>query len=255
MTTDTSPTPDVLEPPATRKWWQRVPFLLLVGVLPVPFGMFFLGFIAIGLLLSDATRESEVRAGGSVLLFWWAYSFREGTPSPYVATMLLAIATALFARGWRRRVTSGVPMAQASGLLGCALLAGALSVLVVVPYGYRSPEISREDAARRVFAERSVRPWKVAAPSSYLVDPGRVRVATPTEIHKPVWYVVLYERNATVERTKDNQPCFSRREVWRVDALDGSLRKATFDEATVVEDPCLPIKLGTEKDLKPAPPV
>ncbi|HEV2999358.1 MAG TPA: hypothetical protein VGW75_01370 [Solirubrobacteraceae bacterium] len=249
MTTDTPVTPDQSAPPARRRWWQRLPFLVLVGVLPLPFGMFFLGFIAIALLLSDMTRESEVRAGGGVLLLWWAYSFREGETSPYLGVAMLAVAAVLLARGWRRRVTSGEPAGSPWAPLGGAALAAALGVVVLVPYGYKAPELTREDAARRVFAERAARPWKVAKATDYLVDPGRLRV-----IHKPVWYVAVYERNPAVPRTQDGQPCFAKREVWRVDALDGTLRKATFDEASVGGDPCLPIKLGTEKDLAPAPP-
>lgn len=253
MTTDAPadpPAPPAPAPPAEparRRWWQRVPFLVLVGVLPLPLGMFFLGFIAIGLLCSDMTRESEVRGGGTVLLLWWTYSFREGDTSPYFGATLLAVAAVLFVLGWRRRVREGgaSPWGPAAG----ALLAVALGVAVLVPYGYRSYEVTREAAAREVFTERAQRPWKGLRASDYLVEGGRLRV-----IHKPVWYVVVYERNATVPRTGDGQPCFSRREVWRVDGLNGSVSRATFDDAVVGGDPCLPIRLGTEEDLKPAPP-
>src|SRR5688572_8718844 len=65
-----------VEAPPRRAVWQRLPVLLLVGVLPVPFGLYFLGFVAMVLLLSDRTRDTGARAGGAVLLFWWAYSFR-----------------------------------------------------------------------------------------------------------------------------------------------------------------------------------
>jgi hypothetical protein len=251
--TSESTTAPVAPDPATapapvRRWWQRLPFLVLVGVLPLPFGLFFLGFIAIALLLSDATRESEVRAGGGVLLLWWEYSFREGETTPYVGAVMLAIAAVLLALGARRRLAYGGVRA-AWGPLGGTLLAAALGVVVLVPYGYRQPEVTREAAARRVFEERAARPWKVGRATDYLVDPGRLRV-----IHKPVWYVAVYERHATIERTQDSQPCFSRREVWRVDALDGSVTRATYDDAAAGDDPCLPIRLGTERDLRPAPP-
>lgn len=251
MTTD-APAVPAAEPaaePGVRRWWQRLPFLVLVGVLPLPFGMFFLGFIAIALLLSDTTRESEVRAGGGVLLFWWAYSFREGNTSPYFGAILLTIAAVLLARGWRLRITGGRRGWEAWAPLAGALLAAGLSVAVLVPYGYRSAEVTREEAARAVFAERAARPWKGFAANDYLVDPGRLRV-----IHKPVWYVAVYERNPTVRTTADGQPCFSTREVWRVDGLDGSVSRAISDEARVAGDPCLPIKIGTARDLKPAPP-
>ena len=249
MTTDTPVTTEPTAPPAMRRWWQRLPFLVLVGVLPLPFGMYFLGFIAIFLLLSDVTRESEVRAGGAVLLLWWTYSFREGDTSPYFGAVLLAIAAVLLARGWRKRVTGGSSgggwPARWAPLAG-ALLAAGLGVLVLVPYGYRSFEVTRADAVRRVFAERAARPWTGLDASDYLVESGRLRV-----IHTPVWYVAVYERNTTVTRTADGQPCFSRREVWRVDGLDGSVRRATSDVAS--GDPCLPIRIGTEEDLEPAP--
>ena len=243
----TPTTDDPTAPPTERRWWQRLPFLVLVGVLPLPFGMFFLGFIAIALLLTDLTRESEVRGGGLALLVWWTYSFREGDTSPYVGVVLLSIAAVLLARGWRLRVAKGAGVRDWWGPLAGALLAAVLGVVVIYPYGYRSFEVTREAAAREAFEARGPQPRFTA--TDYLVDRGRLRV-----IHKPVWYVVVYERNATIPRTRDDQPCFSRREVWRVDALNGSAKRATFDEASVGGDPCLPIRLGTEKDLKSAPP-
>lgn len=241
-----SVTPVPREAPPGRRWWQRLPFLLLVGVAPLPFGLYFLGFIAIALLLSDSTREPEVRAGGSVLLFWWAYSFREGDTSPYFGALLLAIAAVLMVRGVRRRLERGWRAAWAPAV--GALLAVAMGVVVFVPYGYRGFDVTREAAAERVFEERATHPWKGIRATSYLVERGRLRV-----IHKPVWYVAVFEKNATVDKTADKQPCFSRREVWRVDALDGTVTRATYDEASVGDDPCLPIRMGTEADLLPAP--
>lgn len=252
MTTTDTPADapsDPAAPLAVRRWWQTLPFLVLVGVLPLPFGMFFMGFIAIFLLLGDATRESEVRAGGAVLLLWWTYSFREGDTSPYLGIVLLSVAAVLFARGWRRRVAAGTGARGAWGPLAGALLAVALGVVVIYPHGYRTHELSRDAAARAVFAERTARPWRGFAASDYLVDPGRLRV-----IHTPVWYVAVYERHATLPRTQDGEPCFTRREVWRVDGLDGSVTRATYDEASAGRDPCLPIRLGTGRDVRKAPP-
>jgi hypothetical protein len=229
-----------------RRWWQTVPVLALLGVVAPPFGLFFLGFVAIALLLSDVTRETEVRAGGAVLLFWWAYSFREGDTTPYFGMVLLAIGATLFARVAVTRLRAG---RRDAGLPGAvALLAVALGVVSFVPYGYREATVTRDEAARRVFAERAAHPWRRIDASSYLVDRGRLRV-----VHKPVWYVAVYERNPTVELTVDKQPCFSRREVWRVDALDGSVTRATYDEARAGGDPCLPLRAGTKDDLRPAP--
>jgi hypothetical protein len=229
-----------------RPWWRTLPFLVLVGVLPVPFGMYFLAFIAIAVLLSDGTREPDVRAGGSVLLFWWAYSFREGDTSPYFSAPLLAIAAVLLARVALRRGRTGRRSAWLPGM--GAVLAVALAVVAFVPDGYRKPRLDREAAVRRTLAERTAHPWRRIDATSYLVDRGRLRL-----VHTPVWYVALYEPNATVARTADNQPCFSRREVWRVDAIDGSVSRATYDEARVGGDPCLPVRQGTEADLKPLP--
>ncbi|MDQ1712317.1 MAG: hypothetical protein QOE45_1767 [Frankiaceae bacterium] len=229
-----------------RPWWRTLPFLVLVGVLPVPFGMYFLAFIAIALLLSDTTRETEVKAGGAVLLFWWAYTFREGDTTPYFAATLLAIAAVLLARGALRR---GRDRRRSAWLPAAgAVMAVVMGVVAFVPDGYRAPKLDREAAVQRTMAERAARPWRGIAASEYLVDRGRLRI-----VHTPVWYVVLYEPNATVARTADNQPCFSRREVWRVDAIDGSVSHAQYDEARVGGDPCLPVRQGTESDLKPLP--
>jgi hypothetical protein len=223
-----------------------VPFLVLVGVLPVPFGLYFLAFVAIALLLSDLTRETQTRAGGAVLLFWWAYSFREGDTTPYVGATLLAISAVLFARGaFRRRRAGGRPVWVP--VLGAAL-AVALGVVSFVPYGFRKATVTREDAVRRTLAERRAHPWQGIDARSYLVQRGRVRI-----VHTPVWYVALYEPNPTVARTSDDQPCFSRREVWQVNALDGTVSRATYDVARAANDPCLPVRLGTEQDLRPVP--
>ena len=231
--------------PKGRRWWQRLPFLVLLGVLPV-FGLFFLGFIAIALLLSDTTRESETRAGGGVLLFWWAYNFREGDTAPYFSAFLLAVAAVLLVRGaLRRRREAGrvawVPLAGAVGAM-------VMGVAAYVPYGYRAPEVSREAALRRTLAERTANPWRGIRADSYLVDRGRMRF-----VHTPLWYVVLYEHNPAVPRTQDGETCFSRREVWEVNGLDGEVSRVTYDEARVVGDPCLPVRLGTREDLKPVP--
>ena len=232
--------------PARRRWWQRLPVLVLLGVVPVPFGLYFLAFIAIALLLSDRTRDTEVKAAGAVLLFWWAYSFRQGDTSPYVAVVLLAMAATLYARSAMRRRGSGggpvwLPLAGAAGAV-------ALGVVAFVPDGYRAAEVSRDDAVRRVLAERAARPWRGIAATSYLVEGGRARL-----VHTPQWFVALYERHASVAQTLDRQPCFSRREVWSVNALDGSVARATYDEAEAGGDPCLPLRAGTARDLRPVP--
>jgi hypothetical protein len=229
-----------------RRWWQRLPFLVAVGVLPVPFGLFFLAFVAIALLLGDSTRETETRAGGAVLLFWWAYSFREGDTTPYVGGILLAISAVLFVRGALKRRRAGGRFAWVPAL--GAVLAVALGVVSFVPYGYRQPELTRADAVRRTLAERRAHPWRGIDARRYLVERGRLRI-----VHTPVWYVALYEPNPDVAATADGQPCFRRREVWQVNAIDGSVSHTTYDEARVLDDPCLPIRLGTEQDLRPVP--
>jgi hypothetical protein len=223
-----------------------VPFLVAVGVLPVPFGLFFLAFIAIVLLLTDMTREPEVRGGGAVLLFWWAYSFREGDTTPYVSAVLLLVAAGLLVRGAlrRRSEVGGGWWIPAVG----ALLAAAMAVVAFVPDGYRSARIGRTDALRRTLAERAAHPWRRISADDYLTDRGRVRF-----VHTPVWYVVLYERNPTVARTADGEPCYTHREVWRVDALDGAVSRVTYDDARFGDDPCLRVRQGTSKDVRPVP--
>ncbi|HVF05706.1 MAG TPA: hypothetical protein VNA20_12770 [Frankiaceae bacterium] len=228
-----------------RRWWQRLPVVLLVGAVPVPFGLFFMAFIAMAMLLRDSTRDVDARAGGAVALFWWAYSFRQGETSPYISLPMLVLAAVLFARSAlarRRGTAAGPAWAPALGVLGAA----AFAVVAFVPYGYRAADVARDDAVRRVLAERSARPWRGIDATSYLADSGRTRL-----VHAPQWYVALYERSTTEDRTRDNQPCFSRREVWRVDAVTGDVARSTYDEAVAYGDPCLPIRAGTERDLKP----
>jgi hypothetical protein len=235
--------------PASRRWWQRLPVVLAVGALPVPFGLYFLAFVGIGLLLWDRSRESEIRAGGAVLLFWWAYSFREGDTTPYFGIVLLGVAAVLLVRGaWRRRGGAGSPVGRLWAPVLGAALAVVMAVVAFVPYGYRAPEVSRAEALRRTLAERQARPWHDIDAESYLVDRGRVRF-----VHKPLWFVVLFEPSREVERTADGQPCFSRREVWQVDAISGAVSRVSFDEARIVSDKCLPIRMGTADDLKPLP--
>jgi hypothetical protein len=216
-------------------------------VLPVPFGLYFLAFIAIALLLGDMTRETETRGGGAVLLFWWAYSFREGDTTPYASAVMLLVAAVLLARGGVRR--SRARGARAAGpVFAAAVLAVAMAVLALVPDGVRSPRIDRTEAVRLTLAERAAHPWHAIDPDVYLADRGRVRF-----VHTPVWYVVLYERNPAVARTVDGEPCFARREVWRVDRLDGRVSRATYDDAKFGGDPCLPVRQGTGKDVRPLP--
>ncbi len=248
--TDLTTEPAAAAAPAERPgraWWQRLPFLLVLGVLPVPFGMYFMAFIAMAVLLSDRTRDTPVRGGGAVALFWWAYSFREGDTTPYFAAPVLVLAAALFAQSALQRRRDGardpwwVPAGAAAGVV-------ALALVSFFPDGYRKPELSREDAVRAVLAERTARPWRGIAASDYLVERGRARV-----VHTPLWFVVLYETHPTIKRTVDDQPCFTRREVWKVNALDGGVSRVTYDDAVVGGDPCLPIRLGTEEDLKRVP--
>jgi hypothetical protein len=240
----TTKDPGAVAQPLGRAWWQRLPFIVAVGVVPVPFGLYFLGFIAMALLLSDRTRDTDVRAGGAVALFWWAYSFRQGDTSPYFSAPILVLAAVLLGRSafgrWRGRAPRAwLPAVGAVCMVGFAVVA-------FFPDGYRSPRVSRAEAARLVLAERAAKPWRGIAATSYLVDAGRVRL-----VHTPLWFVALYEPNPTVQRTADNQPCFSRREVWQVDALDGEVSRVTYDEAKVGDDPCLPLRVGTEQDLVP----
>lgn len=241
----TEPAEQTVPERAGRAWWQRLPFLLVVGVLPVPLGMYFVAFIAMAVLLSDRTRDTPVRAAGAVGLFWWAYSFREGDTTPYFAAPVLVLAAALFAQSAlvrRREAGWGpwwVPGVAAVGAL-------ALALVSFFPDGYRKPELDREAAARAVFAERADNPWREIKPTSYLVERGRARL-----VHTPLWFVVLYENHPTVKRTVDDQPCFLRRQVWKVNALDGAVTPVTYDESRVGGDPCLPIRLGTEEDLRP----
>jgi len=233
------------EKPPRRAWYQRLPVLLLVGVVPVPFGLYFLAFIAMALLLSDRTRDTPIRAGGAVALFWWAYTFRQGDTTPFVGGPMVAVAAALFAQAaWQRRterLRAAVPAL-------CALGLAVLTVVTFVPDGYRPADVTREQALDLVIAERTARPWRGIAAERYLVERGRARL-----VHTPLWYVVLYEPHATVERTVDGEECLSRREVWRVDALDGEVSRVTYDEAEVGDDPCLPVRAGTSRDLKPVP--
>lgn len=237
---------DQPDQPARRAWYRRLPVLLVVGVLPVPFGLYFLGFIAMAMLLSDRTRDVPVKAGGALTLFWWAYTFRQGDTTPFVAAPLLVIAAALFAQSaWQRRTERTgpvwLPALCAAGLL-------ALAVAAWVPDGYRPARITRDDAVRRVVAERTARPWRGIKATDYFAEGGRARL-----VHTRLWYVVLYERNATVERTVDGETCFSRREVWKVNALDGKVSRVTYDEASAGDDPCLPVRAGTQRDLREVP--
>ncbi len=235
------------EPERGRRWWQRLPFLLVVTAVPVAFGLYFVGVVGIAILLSDRTREDDVRAGGIVLMLWWMYAFRQGDTSPYVTAALLLVVTVFFVRAARDRLTrSSRPRAALAA--GTAAAAVATAVVGFVPYGYRSPELSEADALRRTVAERSAHPWTGMRADRGLVDRGRLRF-----VHKPVYYVALYEQNPDVERTADGQPCFRNREVWQVDALDGSVTRKTHDTAAIAGDPCVPIRLGTERDLVPVP--
>lgn len=230
-----------------RAFWQRLPVLLAVGVAPVPFGFYFMGFIAMAMLLSDRTRDVDARAGGTVALFWWSYMFRQGDTSPYLSVVLLAVAGTLFARSAlaRRRGTArGPAWVPAGAVLGLA----ACAVAGFVPYGYRGHEVGREEAVHRVVEERAARPWRGIGAEQYLAERGRLRL-----VHKPVWYVALYEPHPTIPATADRQPCFARREVWRVDGLTGAVSRATYDEAHAGGDPCLPVRAGTASDLRPLP--
>lgn len=223
-----------------------MPFLLVLGVLPVPFGLFFLAFIAMALLLSDTTRATQIRAGGAVLLFWWVYSFRQGDTSPYVAAPLLLVGAVLFAIGALRQRRAGGRLAWVSLVVAAA--AAVLAVVAFVPDGYRSATVGRDDAVRLTLKERAAHPWRRIGATVYLADRGRVRF-----VHTPVWYVALYEPNASVPHTIDGEPCYAKREVWRVDALRGTVTRATYDEATFGDDPCLPVRRGTGDDVRPLP--
>jgi hypothetical protein len=229
-------------------------------------GQFFLGLIAILLLIGDTTRDPAVRLGGGLLIAWWMSVWTlDSLPPWWGFGLLVATAVAFAVAAARQRAVPA--RAAASALLAATCL--ALAGLNLWPYGLRSRSVGRLDAERRAVAalhDGTARRlgardfWRfgltalddshgataVAATAAQTVG-SRFRFT-----QTPIWYVVLLEPNRTVPTTADGEPCFARSETVVVDALSGGVTRLGVRTALDKDNGCLRLKYGT-RDVLHAP--
>jgi hypothetical protein len=250
--TDPGPGTGATGEPQRRPWFRSSWFLFLLAGPAVYLGLQFTGLIAIVLLISDRSRPAVTRAGGSLFALWWLVavaSVRTSTygPIPYIEAFVLLMAVGVYARA---ALTE--PAGRRRGvLLVLAATALMLGVTRIVPYGYRDPEIPREEAvAAAVASLRELDADERIEPESALAD-----IARELQLHRPVWVVLLLERDDDTELTGDNEPCFGRLQGFVVDAFDGSVRRERLIEISEEQDGgCAAFPKGTKDDLVPVAP-
>ena len=235
--------PDAAEQPAgaePRGWWRAGPFLAALTLATALLGQFFLGLIAILLLVSDTRRSTEARLAGAAVMVWALFTATPLGAGPWVGLLLLGAAAGLWGRlAWRTR--RRLRLLPAAG----AVAAAALAVVHVVPYGLRAPTVSPDEAVQRALTARGA--GRVAA-TRLLVERSRLRV-----VQRPFWYVVFYEPHPDKAFTADREPCFSRAETLTVDGLDGRVRRVGVADARARDGGCLALPQGTGRDLRPVP--
>ncbi len=244
--TETADTDDVGRAPAPgpRPWWRSTAFLLLLGGVAPRFGFFFTGLIAMALLLGDATRQRDVRAGGAVVVLYWTWVWTFAGIQPPIAFVLLTIAAVFFFRATRALRSEH---ARSWWWTATATLAtAAFAVLNLVPYGVRQAELSKTDALKRT-ADAQAADRRIAATRA-AVYAVRNRLT-----QRPLYIVVLFEPNTTQPTTGDGEPCFRRLERVQVDGISGDLDRLGVVEAAAADGNCLRVKVGTRLELLPVP--
>lgn len=250
MTTDSLP-PDLdLPEESTRRPWYRSAWVIgILGGVMVGMGAFYIGLIAIILLVGDRTREPAVRIGAAVLIFWWTFAVWATRSSgngalPYVGFALLAIAAVFLTRASLER--RGAPWAQRLGVTLLAGLAAALAVLQLVPFGVRSPDVDQHRALALAVEHRADGTGEQIEATQALVVLARYLV-----VQRPYWVVAMFEPHQDTTKTRDGEPCFGRAQTYLVDGLSGEVQtikdilEADDDEDD--DDGCLPVG-GTRVD-------
>jgi hypothetical protein len=238
--------------PKAAPWWRHLGVIVALALLPMV-SLYFCGFIAMVILLSDQRRDRYVRLGGVLLIGWWTFTCaRNGVP-PAFGLVLLAAAAAAYIVAARRQPD----VAARARTVALAVVAGALALLNVVPWGMRSARFGKQEALRLA-----------AEASSGRVRATHAQVAAAREriVQRPVYLVLLFEPNPATATTADGEPCFRRAEVHYVDGIDGSVDRVDLVDRLILANHsslvaearekdgfCLPLPRGTRNDIVPIP--
>jgi len=234
-------------------WWRHLAVVLLLVAL-TRVGLYAAGVVAMLIVLTDLRRHPYTRLGGTLVIAWWTFVWARSSVPPFIGLGLLLLATAAYAVAAAQQRDRP---ARAAFSVVLALVVLTLALLNVLPYGTKPPLLDDQEAlASAIAASRN----EVRATDAQVVR-TRERFT-----QRPLFLVLLFERNAKAATTRDGEPCFRRGEVHVVDGLTGvaderglvdrlTLAPSRYQlaEAREKNGNCLPLPRGTRRDIVPIP--
>ncbi|MEP7055329.1 MAG: hypothetical protein ABI912_08790 [Actinomycetota bacterium] len=206
------------------------------------------------LFLTDLRRHPYTRLGGTLVIAWWTFVWARASVPPLIGLGMLLAAGGAYVVAVVQQIRRPVATMR-NGALAAACF--ALALLNVVPYGLRSPDLTKQQALNRAVA---------ASRGDVHATQAQIARTRRRFDQRPVFLVLLFEPNAVAATTQDGEPCFRREEVHVVDGLTGAVdQRGVIDrlmlapgsyqlaEARKKDGNCLPLPRGTSKDVVPIP--
>lgn len=234
-------------------WWRHLAVVLLLVAL-TRVGLYAAGVVAMLIVLTDLRRHPYARLGGTLAIAWWTFAWARSSVPPLIGLGLMLLAAGAFsvaAAQQRHRA----PRVAVNAVL--AVVALALALLNVVPYGTKPSRLTNQEALASALA---------ASRNDVRATDAQVVRTRERFTQRPVFLVLLFERNAKAATTRDGEPCFRRGEVHIVDGITavaderGLVDRLTLApgryhlaEAREKDGNCLPLPRGTRRDIVPIP--
>lgn len=234
-------------------WWRHLGIVLLLVAL-TRVGFYFAGLVAMLIVLTDLRRHPYARLGGTVVIAWWTFVWARSSVPPLIGLTLLLVAAVSY--GVAARQQRSRPRAFVVNSL-LAVVAGAVAVANITPYGLRGPRFEESEALSLAIA---------ASRGDVRATHAQVVSTRERFTQRPLYLVLLFEPNVGAPPTRDGEPCFRREEVHVIDGISGTADKRGFIDALTLaparyqlaearekDGNCLPLPRGTSRDIVPIP--